>query len=209
MEGNNQKWLIVLAVIATVAVVISLLAISLIMYQNNVLRQEINRGRNEAQIANPASAYCEQMGGKSEIITASDGSQSGACKFDDGSQCEEWAFFRGECGIGAQGGNSDASMTNVGVAQNENKVELIKQAFSKKYNRNISEVTISISQETENYAKGGVKFGVGGVGEGGFFFAAKAGGVWEIVSDGNGEVNCSALKTYGFPANMALDCPNL
>ena len=47
MEGNNQKWLIVLAVIATVAVVISLFAVSLIMYQNNVLRQEISSVTNQ------------------------------------------------------------------------------------------------------------------------------------------------------------------
>lgn len=47
MEGNNQKWLIVLAVIATVAVAISLFAVSLIMHQNNVLRQEISSVTNQ------------------------------------------------------------------------------------------------------------------------------------------------------------------
>jgi len=52
---------------------------------------------NGARIANPASVNCEQKGGKVEIKTAADGSQSGICKFPDGSQCEEWAFFRGEC----------------------------------------------------------------------------------------------------------------
>lgn len=50
-----------------------------------------------AQIANPASVNCKAKGGTSEIITANDGSQSGICKFPDGTQCEEWAFFRGEC----------------------------------------------------------------------------------------------------------------
>jgi hypothetical protein len=46
---------------------------------------------------NPAAVYCEQHGGKSEIVTAVDGSQSGRCVFPDGSQCDEWAYFRGEC----------------------------------------------------------------------------------------------------------------
>lgn len=46
---------------------------------------------------NPAAVYCEQQGGKSEIVTAADGSQSGRCVFPDGSQCDEWAYFRGEC----------------------------------------------------------------------------------------------------------------
>jgi len=50
-----------------------------------------------AQMANPASVNCIDKGGTLEIITATDGSQFGMCKFSDGSQCEEWAFFRGEC----------------------------------------------------------------------------------------------------------------
>jgi hypothetical protein len=49
-------------------------------------------------VPNPASAYCEQQGYKSEIRTATDGSQSGVCIFPDGSECDEWAYFRGECG---------------------------------------------------------------------------------------------------------------
>ncbi len=50
-----------------------------------------------AGMANPASVYCEEQGGKVVIRTAADGSQSGACVFPDGSECEEWAYFRGEC----------------------------------------------------------------------------------------------------------------
>ena len=51
-------------------------------------------------MANPASVYCVEQGFKSEIRTAADGSQSGVCIFPDGSECEEWAFFRNECGAG-------------------------------------------------------------------------------------------------------------
>ena len=46
---------------------------------------------------NPASAFCEQQGNRLEIRTAADGSQSGACIFPDGSECDEWAYYRGEC----------------------------------------------------------------------------------------------------------------
>jgi putative hemolysin len=53
-------------------------------------------------IPNPASVYCEQNGNKLEIHTAADGSQSGICVFPDGSTCDEWAYFRGECGPAAQ-----------------------------------------------------------------------------------------------------------
>jgi len=47
---------------------------------------------------NPASVYCKENGNTLEIRTAADGSQSGVCFFPDGSTCEEWAYFRGECG---------------------------------------------------------------------------------------------------------------
>ena len=50
---------------------------------------------------NPASVYCEQNGNKLEIRTAADGSQSGICVFPDGSTCDEWAYYRGECGPGS------------------------------------------------------------------------------------------------------------
>ncbi len=51
-----------------------------------------------AGMANPASVHCQEQGGNLVIRTAADGSQSGICEFDDGSECDEWAFFRGECG---------------------------------------------------------------------------------------------------------------
>jgi len=53
----------------------------------------------QVNMANPASVYCEQQGNKLEIRTAADGSQSGVCIFPDGSECEEWAYFRGECPV--------------------------------------------------------------------------------------------------------------
>jgi putative hemolysin len=52
----------------------------------------------QADMPNPASAYCVEQGFKSEIRTAADGSQTGYCIFPDESECDEWAYFRGECG---------------------------------------------------------------------------------------------------------------
>jgi putative hemolysin len=52
------------------------------------------------QLPNPAAVFCEEQGGTSEIVTAADGSQSGVCQFTDGSVCDEWAFFRGDCAPG-------------------------------------------------------------------------------------------------------------
>jgi putative hemolysin len=55
-----------------------------------------------AGIPNPASVYCTQNGNKLEIHTAADGSQNGICVFPDGRTCDEWVYFRGECGPTAQ-----------------------------------------------------------------------------------------------------------
>lgn len=54
-------------------------------------------GMPNAGIANPASVYCEQNGGKLEIRSDAAGNQTGICIFPDGGECEEWAYFRGEC----------------------------------------------------------------------------------------------------------------
>jgi uncharacterized protein len=56
----------------------------------------------QAGMPNPASVYCTQQGNKLEIRTADDGSQSGICIFPDGSTCDEWAYYRRECGPAAQ-----------------------------------------------------------------------------------------------------------
>jgi putative hemolysin len=52
-------------------------------------------------LPNPASKFCEDEGYRLEIRTEADG-QVGYCIFPDGSECEEWAFYRGECGPGSQ-----------------------------------------------------------------------------------------------------------
>jgi putative hemolysin len=51
---------------------------------------------------NPATVYCVENGNKIENHTAEDGSQSSECVFPDGSACDEWAYFRGECGPATQ-----------------------------------------------------------------------------------------------------------
>ena len=51
----------------------------------------------DSGMANPASVYCEEHNGTLEIKTDSDGGQYGMCRFGNGTECEEWKFFRGEC----------------------------------------------------------------------------------------------------------------
>jgi hypothetical protein len=51
---------------------------------------------DDTTLANPASVYCEKQGGKIEIIKW-EAAETGICTLPDGTTCEEWAYFRGEC----------------------------------------------------------------------------------------------------------------
>lgn len=54
-------------------------------------------------LPNPASVHCEQNGGKLELRQDPTGGVAGICVFRDGSECDEWAYFRGECKTGEKG----------------------------------------------------------------------------------------------------------
>jgi putative hemolysin len=56
--------------------------------------------RPSSAIANPASTKCQSDGGQEKIIDGLLG-QSGLCMFPDGSVCDEWAYYRGECSKGS------------------------------------------------------------------------------------------------------------
>jgi putative hemolysin len=50
------------------------------------------------ELANPASTYCAEQGYKYEMRKDDKGNAYGVCVFDDGAECDAWAYFRGECG---------------------------------------------------------------------------------------------------------------
>ena len=50
-------------------------------------------------LPNPASQYCLDQGYNLELRQEADG-VAGYCLFPDGTECDEWAFYRGECGPG-------------------------------------------------------------------------------------------------------------
>jgi putative hemolysin len=64
-----------------------------------------------AGMANPASQFCVGQGYQSEIRDGADG-QVGYCLFPDGSECEEWAFYRGECAPTSESEAAPAQLAN-------------------------------------------------------------------------------------------------
>ncbi len=98
MHTPVKTWLGVIIII-----IIALTAVIFIWYQQKIVNFDGSLNFNyqlpkrESRIANPASVFCEQNGGVLEIRTSEDGGQAGYCLFPDGSECEEWAYYRGEC----------------------------------------------------------------------------------------------------------------
>jgi putative hemolysin len=56
-----------------------------------------NYPKSEPSIPNPASVFCEKNGGKLDLRQDASGGVAGICTFPDRSECDEWAYFRGEC----------------------------------------------------------------------------------------------------------------
>jgi uncharacterized protein len=63
---------------------------------------QVPTGSPVAGIPNPASVHCIEQGGTLEIRKGPEGGETGFCVFADGSECEEWALFRGECEKGSR-----------------------------------------------------------------------------------------------------------
>jgi len=79
----------------------------------------------------------------------------------------------------------------------------IQYALAKKYDRPASEVKVTVSKEDAGYAGGSVLFGQGGPGEGGMFLAWKIGNNWNLVFDGNGNVDCQKMRQeFQFPDSV-------
>lgn len=55
-----------------------------------------NKVPTEAAVPNPASKNCLDKGGRLETLKETAG-EMGICKFTDGTECEEWKFYRDEC----------------------------------------------------------------------------------------------------------------
>ncbi len=82
---NNKK---IISIISLVVIVFG------ILYLTNYKKEPLKD--SEVQITNPASTFCIESGGTLEIVETPEG-QMGNCTLPNGTVCEEWALFRGEC----------------------------------------------------------------------------------------------------------------
>lgn len=85
-------------------------------------------------------------------------------------------------------------------------LEKIKEAFAEKYDKDLDEVNVSISENTGTHSRGGISFS-GEMG-GGMWLAYKDGDDWKIVHDGQGTIPCENVDPYDFPVSMVSECWN-
>lgn len=87
-----------------------------------------------------------------------------------------------------------------------NDSDLIKQAMANKLGKKVADLNITISKNDGKYASGGVIEKNAEAG-GGYFFAVKDKGIWKIVADGNGTIDCASLVSYpDYPTSMIPEC---
>jgi putative hemolysin len=53
-----------------------------------------DEGGDEPELPNPASAFCEEQGGRVELEIDDTGGERGICVLPDGTRVDEWQYFR-------------------------------------------------------------------------------------------------------------------
>jgi len=86
-------------------------------------------------------------------------------------------------------------------------IQKMEELLGNKYAKSPSEFNVSINRYFPGYIRGDIVFMDKDQkpAAGGYFFAAKINGEWQIILDGNGEIPCD-LAEYGFPSEMLQDC---
>jgi putative hemolysin len=81
-----------------VGLMLLLASCSIPITESQAIRSPTERAAVEqAGLPNPASVYCEERDYRLELRVDAEGGAYGICIFPDESECDEWAYYRGEC----------------------------------------------------------------------------------------------------------------
>lgn len=82
----------------------------------------------------------------------------------------------------------------------------IKNAIVAKRNADPDNLEITILKKQDDYAMGGVGGKVPGMG-GGMWFGVKTKGIWKLLWDGNGIIDCKSFELYSnYPTDFVPEC---
>lgn len=97
------------------------------------------------------------------------------------------------------------SVTSTPADDTATLIAAIKKALVAKHGPDAESITVTVSKAEGNYAKGMAS----ATGGGGIWFASRVAGVWKLVWDGNGIIDCSDVAPYpDFPVSMIPECFN-
>lgn len=83
------------AIVLVVGIIAVFIGIAFTM--QGIQEESVSAPTTDVSIANPASVYCTEQGGTLTLVSTEEG-VIGECELADGTICEEWEYFRGECG---------------------------------------------------------------------------------------------------------------
>ncbi|MFH1443883.1 MAG: hypothetical protein ABIG34_00650 [Candidatus Peregrinibacteria bacterium] len=81
--------------------------------------------------------------------------------------------------------------------------ETIAWELAQRHGDTQEQISLTMEQQTENHARASVRFGSEGS-PGGIVLAVQNNGIWRVVFEGNGSVDCPALKAEMFPEEMLV-----
>jgi hypothetical protein len=106
-----------------------------------------------------------------------------------------------ESGVPATSG--ELTSTPNTASESDTLITAIKAALIAKHGSGAATLNVTASKIVSDFAQGGVS----DEGGGGMWFAAKVDGIWKLVWDGNGQINCSDIAPYPtFPKDMIPEC---
>lgn len=74
--------------------------------------------------------------------------------------------------------------------------------FAQEHSKPVDQTHITIIKNNGNYFSGSIKIGVTDEGEGGIFLARKINNAWQVDYEGNGSIDCVAIKALGYTAEV-------
>jgi len=97
---------------------------------------------------------------------------------------------------------STASATQT-ADENISIVSAVQAALVTEHGPDATSLNVTVSKVEGKYAQGGAS----GQGGGGMWYATKVSGNWQLVWDGNGQIDCSSISLYPlFPKDMIPEC---
>jgi hypothetical protein len=89
------------------------------------------------------------------------------------------------------------------VDESVNLVNAVKVALIAKHGPDAASLNVTVSKIEGDYASGAATAQAGG----GMWYATKVNGNWNLVWDGNGQINCSDITPYpSFPSDLIPEC---